>query len=36
VGDMSRELSPFWPEYVCALGNYTAKDFAACVCPATK
>ena len=34
IGDMSRELSPFWPEYVCAVGNYTAKDFAACVCPA--
>ena len=36
VGDMSREISPFWPEYVCAVGNYTAKDFAACVCPAAK
>jgi sphingomyelin phosphodiesterase acid-like 3 len=34
VGDMSRELSPFWPEYVCALDNYGAKGFAACVCAA--
>ena len=32
VGDMSREISPFWPEYVCALDHYTAKAFAACVC----
>ena len=32
VGDMSRELTPFWPEYVCALNNHTAKAFAACVC----
>jgi sphingomyelin phosphodiesterase acid-like 3 len=36
VGEMSRELNPFWPEYVCALDNYTAKDFAACVCTAAK
>ena len=32
VGDRSPELSPFWPQYVCALDNYTAKSFAACVC----
>ena len=32
VGDMSRELSPFWPEYVCASNNQTAKAFAACEC----
>jgi sphingomyelin phosphodiesterase acid-like 3 len=36
VGDMSREISPFWPEYVCALDHYTAKDFAACFCSAAK
>ena len=36
VGDMSRELSPFWPEYVCALDNHTAKGFAGCVCQAAK
>jgi sphingomyelin phosphodiesterase acid-like 3 len=36
VGDMSRELSPFWPEYVCALDNHTAKGFAGCVCGAAK
>jgi sphingomyelin phosphodiesterase acid-like 3 len=34
VGDMSLELTPFWPEYVCALSNHTAKAFAACVCSA--
>jgi sphingomyelin phosphodiesterase acid-like 3 len=34
VGDMSRELTPFWPEYVCALNNRTTKAFAACVCSA--
>jgi sphingomyelin phosphodiesterase acid-like 3 len=36
VGDMSPELSPFWPEYVCAMGNYAAKSFAACVCSTAK
>ena len=36
VGDMSRELSPFWPEYVCALDNHTAKGFAGCVCGTAK
>jgi sphingomyelin phosphodiesterase acid-like 3 len=33
VGDRSRELAPFWPQYVCALANYTAKAFAGCWCP---
>lgn len=36
AGDMSREISPFWSEYVCALKDYSAKGFAACVCPAAK
>jgi len=36
VGDMSREISPFWPEYVCALDHYTAKAFTACVCSTAK
>ena len=36
VGDKSSELEPFWPLYVCSLENYTAKAFAACVCPAGK
>ncbi len=36
VGDMSRELTPFWPEYVCAMDNHTAKSFAACVCSTPK
>ena len=31
-GDKSAALSPFWMEYTCALGNYTGKGFAACVC----
>lgn len=26
------EIKPFWPQYTCALANYTASDFAACVC----
>lgn len=32
AGDMSPVLTPFWPEYVCALDNQAAKGFAACVC----
>jgi len=36
VGDRSPELSPFWQEYVCAMGNSAAKSFAACVCSSTK
>ncbi len=32
VGDMSRALTPFWPEYVCALDNQAAKGFATCTC----
>jgi sphingomyelin phosphodiesterase acid-like 3 len=32
VGDRSAQLSPFWPQYVCALSNYTGKAYAACVC----
>jgi sphingomyelin phosphodiesterase acid-like 3 len=36
VGNMGRELTPFWPQYVCALDNYTAKGYAACVCSAPK
>ena len=36
VGDRSRELSPFWPQYVCALDNHTAKAYATCVCSAAK
>lgn len=32
VGDRSPELSPFWPQYVCALDNHTAKSFASCIC----
>ena len=36
VGDLARELSPFWPQYVCSLDNPTAKGFAGCVCGAGK
>jgi len=32
VGDRSFELKPFWPQYVCALTNATARSYAACVC----
>ncbi len=32
VGDMSREIKPFWPEYVCALRNDTVGEFRGCVC----
>ncbi len=32
VGDASRELTPFWPQYVCAIDNHTSKSFSACVC----
>jgi sphingomyelin phosphodiesterase acid-like 3 len=34
VGDASRELTPFWQPYVCALDHRTAKSFASCVCTA--
>jgi sphingomyelin phosphodiesterase acid-like 3 len=36
VGDRTALLSPFWPQYVCALDNHTAKGYAACVCSTTK
>jgi len=36
VGDRSLELSPFWPQYACALDNRTAKAFAACVCSSAR
>lgn len=32
VGDMSGELTPFWPQYVCSLDHLRAKGFAGCVC----
>lgn len=32
VGDVSREIKPFWPQYVCALANYTEDSYRACVC----
>ncbi|MGH9599736.1 MAG: hypothetical protein ACRD27_07705, partial [Terracidiphilus sp.] len=36
VGDRSREIKAFWPEYVCALGNDTAEEFRGCVCSGGK
>jgi hypothetical protein len=36
VGNRSSELKPFWPQYVCALANSTAKSYAACACKAAK
>ncbi len=35
-GDMSPVLAPFWPEYVCSLGNHSAKAFAGCMCSPAK
>ncbi len=32
VGNRFAELAPFWPKYICALANHTAKSYAACVC----
>jgi hypothetical protein len=36
VGDLSLAISPFWPQYACALDNHTAKAYAACVCSNAK
>jgi sphingomyelin phosphodiesterase acid-like 3 len=36
VGDRSVELSPFWPQYNCAMDNYTAQAYAQCVCSTVK
>jgi sphingomyelin phosphodiesterase acid-like 3 len=33
VGDRSPELKPFWWQYVCALGNHTARSFAPAYAP---
>ncbi|MDR3734766.1 MAG: hypothetical protein P4L10_04420 [Acidobacteriaceae bacterium] len=33
-GTLTRELTPFWPSYVCALANTHAADYTACVCGA--
>jgi sphingomyelin phosphodiesterase acid-like 3 len=32
AGDLSSALTPFWPQYVCALEDHTAKEYSACVC----
>lgn len=31
-GDAAQELSPFWPQYACGLGNTTAAAYKTCVC----
>lgn len=31
-GNLARELTPFWPQYVCSLENLTARSYANCVC----
>ncbi len=36
VGDESRLLTPFWGEYVCALGNDTEAGFKECTCAGNK
>lgn len=35
-GDESAVLTPFWPEYTCALANDTEATFRSCVCSAGK
>lgn len=35
-GDAARELTPFWPQYTCSLGNLSAASYKACVCAAGK
>lgn len=32
VGDAARELTLFWPQYVCALDNRTESSYRACYC----
>jgi sphingomyelin phosphodiesterase acid-like 3 len=32
VGDLARELTPFWPQYVCSLNHLTASAYARCTC----
>jgi sphingomyelin phosphodiesterase acid-like 3 len=32
VGDVSKELTLFWPQYVCALDNRTDSLYKACAC----
>ncbi|GAC1361777.1 MAG: hypothetical protein NVSMB3_10000 [Acidobacteriaceae bacterium] len=32
AGDRSALLTPWWPQYVCAMGEPTAAGFAGCVC----
>jgi sphingomyelin phosphodiesterase acid-like 3 len=32
AGGLGAMLTPFWPQYVCGLNNYTVKDYAACIC----
>ncbi len=36
VGDRSALLTPFWPQYVCALANSTAEAYRSCVCSGAK
>lgn len=33
VGDESKLLRPFWPQYVCALAHATPESYRSCVCP---
>jgi sphingomyelin phosphodiesterase acid-like 3 len=36
VGATVPEIKLFWPQYVCALANHTARGYAACVCSSSK
>jgi sphingomyelin phosphodiesterase acid-like 3 len=35
VRDMSVELRLFWPQYTCALSNFTADSYKTCICSET-
>jgi sphingomyelin phosphodiesterase acid-like 3 len=36
VRDRSLELRPFWPEYVCAMANYSTESYKSCRCSGSK
>lgn len=35
-GKSSSQFVPFWPKYVCAISNASAKGYQSCACPASK
>jgi hypothetical protein len=36
VRDRSLELRPFWPEYVCAMADYSIESYKNCRCGGPK